>query len=338
MAPPETPAVPEPVVRDRLGDDEVADVERLVAAVEAAAGHDVLDEHRWAQVASGGPEAVAAVLLPVPAPGAPGVPALGAYAQVCRNPAHWAVDVVVRPGDPDERHALGVAALRAALAVVGGRGGGPVQHWVSAPDEGDARRAAAVGLAPTRDLLQMRRPLPVEGEPWELDVRPFRPGVDDEAWLAVNARAFAWHPEQGDVDAAGLAARMAEPWFDVEGFLVHDGPDGLDGFCWTKVHADHDPPLGEIYVIAVDPERRTPGLGRALTLAGLDHLARRGLRVGMLYVEADNTRAVALYERLGFTVHQLDRAFTGVVPQGGDTAGLEPRAGGDAGGAAGVGP
>jgi mycothiol synthase len=118
--------------------------------------------------------------------------------------------------------------------------------------------------------------------------------------LRVNAAAFAHHPEQGSMDAANLAERMAEPWFDPAGLLVADAspPDSrLLAFHWTKQHSAD---LGEVYVVAVDPAAQGRGLGRAVTAAGLDHLAGLGVDRIILYVESDNAAAIATYSRLGF--------------------------------------
>ena len=190
--------------------------------------------------------------------------------------------------------------------------GDTARWWVHGTRPSDEALAEGAGLVPARRLFQMRRSLPLE-DTTDLPTRPFRPGADDQAWLTVNNRAFDWHPDQGGWTPEVLTGRMAEPWFDPEGFLLHEVDGRLAGFCWTKVHppTDPDPALGEIYVIAVDPDFVGRGLGRDLTTAGLAHLADRGLRVGMLYVESDNAPAVALYESMGFSVHRVDTAFEG---------------------------
>lgn len=179
----------------------------------------------------------------------------------------------------------------------------------------------AEGFERVRLLHQMRRPLPLPDElrhaARPIRVRGWRAG-DAEAFLEVNNRAFAWHPEQGGWDRSRLEVELSHEWFDPEGFLIHEDGDGrIDGFCWTKVHPrlrpdEPDgprPPTGEIYVIAADPATQGTGLGRALTVAGLDHLAASGLELGMLYVEADNDPAVGLYRRLGFEVHHSDAGY-----------------------------
>lgn len=144
-------------------------------------------------------------------------------------------------------------------------------------------------------------------------VRPFRPGVDEDAWLAVNAAAFAHHPEQGGMTRRDLELREAEEWFDPAGFLLawRTGPDGeeLLGSHWTKVHPAGDAadePVGEVYVLGIAPQAQGMRLGRALTDLGLAHLRGRGLGEVLLYVEADNTAAVALYEKSGFTRFSAD--------------------------------
>ena len=295
-------------IKHHLAPPDVAAVGELLAVAERADGHKALDDHRWLDMAQGGRESFAGLVAwesghdhPV------------AYAQVSRGPRSWALDLVVDPHHRYDAMTIGPEMLRAALDLVAAEGGGHVHLWVHQPTAAHDAIAAAVDLRRGRDLLQLRRPLPVEHEPLDLPLRAFRPGEDEEAWLGVNNRAFDWHPEQGGWDLETLRAREAEPWFDPEGFLLSERDGRLEGFCWTKVHADHDPPLGEIYVIAVDPEAGRKGLGRALVLAGLDWLAGRGLPVGMLYVDADNTPAVSLYERLGFSLDHVDRAYVGDV-------------------------
>jgi mycothiol synthase len=209
-------------------------------------------------------------------------------------------------------------AITAALAESTGRGGGPVTLWIPRPDDDRVAVAAGAGLTPGRVLYEMRRPLPVDEAARRgvapLETRAFRPGVDEDTWLGVNNRAFAWHPEQGGWDMDMLLAHEAEDWFDAEGFRVHETAGVLDGFCWTQVHADTDPVLGEIYVIAADPTAAGGGFGRRLVLAGLDHLSAAGITTGMLYTDADNIRAVKLYVDMGFIVHSLLQAFTVTVP------------------------
>lgn len=182
--------------------------------------------------------------------------------------------------------------------------------------------ADATGFGTRRDLLQLRRPLPVPADhPARLatrtraGVRAFVPGRDDQAWIRANNRSFAEHPDQGRETDDTLADRMAEPWFDPADFLVSDDPhrhSELAGFCWTKVHpADgDDPEIGEIYVIGVDPAHAGKGLGTPLVLAGLDHLAGKGITVANLYVDADNEAARRLYDRLDFTTHTRRRVYT----------------------------
>lgn len=296
-------------IKRQLDESDRAAVEHLLALAEQADGHPPIDEHRWLDMALGGRSAFAGLVAWEPGHDHP-----VAYAQVSRGRERsWALDLAIDPHHRYDAHAIAPEVLGAALDLVREEGGGHVHLWVHQPTATHDRITASVGLRRGRDLLQLRRPLPVAEALPDLELRPFRPGSDEHAWLKVNNRAFEWHPEQGDWTGDILESREAEPWFDPAGFLLHEIDGRLAGFVWTKVHADHDPPLGEIYVIAVDPDFAGRGLGRALVLHGLDHLARAGLEWGMLYVDADNAAAVKLYDRLGFTVNHVDRAYTGDV-------------------------
>lgn len=195
-------------------------------------------------------------------------------------------------------------AMDALLDEFAGR---PVLIWSHGSGSSLAAALQRRGFVPQRELHQLRRPLTeaVTAMPAPDGVRitPFRVGVDEDAWLAVNAAAFAHHPEQGAWVRADLQARESESWFDPSGFLLAWRDEELLGFHWTKVHADA---TGEVYVLGVAPSAQGLGLGAVLLSRGLAHLQRRGCPEVLLYVDGDNTGALHLYERYGFRPYDLD--------------------------------
>jgi mycothiol synthase len=201
--------------------------------------------------------------------------------------------------------------LATAQALIDALGTG-VQLWAHGRASTAGLAARARGLAAVRTLLQLRvslhrlDPLPV---PDGIELRPFSPGTDEDAWLAVNARAFAHHPEQGGWTRQDLDQRIAADWFDPAGFLLAWRGAQLLGFHWTKEHHEFQPPLGEVYVLGVDPDAQGLRLGTVLLNAGLRHLLERGRHTILLYVEADNTAAVHLYEKAGFAVFSDDLQY-----------------------------
>ncbi|AQT73167.1 MULTISPECIES: mycothiol synthase [Streptomyces] len=218
-----------------------------------------------------------------------------------------AAELVVHPALRGRGHgrAMGMALLAAS--------GKRLRVWAHGGKSAARHLAQVLGLTLFRELRQLRRPL-AEGAPLPdpvlppgVAVRTFLPGTDDAAWLAANAAAFAHHPEQGSLTQRDLDDRIAQPWFDAKGFFLAERDGELVGFHWTKVHAAEQ--LGEVYVVGVLPGAQGGGLGKALTAIGLQHLAALGLPTAMLYVDADNPAALAVYEGLGFTTHEVDLMY-----------------------------
>ena len=312
--------LPDPVASTRVLDVQLrrpvapADVEalrRVATLAERVAGHPVLGEAVWRDLAQPSPET--AVVLARDA----GVPVGALHVGVSDPPTARRVRLsfAVAPGSPapEVLHVL----ADTALADLRRRGGGPVELWVFGADDVWDAAVAPLGLEPARELWQLRVALPLTESPrWPagITVRPFQPGRDEAAWLTVNNRAFAADPDQGGWDETALRRREHEPWFDPAGFLLAVHPYGIAGFCWTKLHPPAPPvepaSLGEIYVIGVDPDHQGGGLGRALVVDGLACLHdRRGATVGMLFVDRVNDAAVALYRSIGFTLARVDRAY-----------------------------
>jgi mycothiol synthase len=241
------------------------------------------------------------------------VPGAGITGDVRAGVAELAVHPAQR------RRGVGTRLITALLDEVArpvSAAGGRLRVWAHGAHPGAVALAETFGFRQVRALWQMRRslrePLPTVRLPEGVRLRSFRVGQDEQAVVEVNNRAFAWHPEQGNWDVRQVAVREAEPWFDPDGFLLAvDDTGRLLGFHWTKVHAatgQHEP-IGEVYVVGVDPGAQGRRLGTALTVAGLAYLRDRGLDQAMLYVEADNAGAISVYERLGFTHWDTDVAY-----------------------------
>jgi mycothiol synthase len=229
-------------------------------------------------------------------------------------------ELVVHPGHRGHGYGRALSSALTTGTGMAGTAGTGVRLWAHGELPAAVGLAKAAGYTRVRALWQMRMPLAslaavpanAAAAPAGVSIRTFRPGADEEAWLAVNGRAFAHHPEQGSWSMQDLLLREAEPWFDPDGFFLAERDGRLAGFHWTKVHPDGGTggsPLGEVYVVGVDPGQQGGGLGRALTLAGLRHLRERGLSEVMLYVDEENTAATGMYAALGFSRWSTDAMY-----------------------------
>lgn len=221
-----------------------------------------------------------------------------AYAQVDHDSAELAVHPAHRRRGIGGELTDAVKAHAPAAAI-----------WAHGNLESAQNLARSRGLAPVRELVYMTAELDPAGElppvPGGIEVKEFT-ASDAADWLAVNAQAFADHPEQGRLTQADLDERTAQPWFDPTVFWLARNTDAargdvgdLLGYMWVKREAGAD--TAEIYVLGVSPAAQGRGLGKFLTDYALAQMAARGAAVMDLYVEGDNGPALATYTRYGFS-------------------------------------
>jgi mycothiol synthase len=314
--------------RGRISESETAAVLALVRAATETDGVGPLSEHVMLHLRYGGDSRARNLLLYRGGELAgyahldPTDPVEGPSGELVIHPAH-------------RGRGLGLDLTRALVAAAGQL---PLRLWAHGDLPAASKLATAAGFDRVRALWQMRRSLQARiDRPQVADgitIRTFVVGRDEDQWLAVNRNAFARHPEQGAWTREDLDLREREPWFDPEGFFLAERGGQVVGFHWTKVHgrtaeqpAGHGTagtaaagtappghghePMGEVYVVGVDPAERGSGLGRALTVIGLRYLRSLGLFQVMLYVDEANTAAIRLYESLGFTHWDTDVMFAG---------------------------
>jgi mycothiol synthase len=288
----------------RLDARQRASVLELAAAIENADGAPPLSDQARSRLGSDEPRHLLAERA-----GTIGGPIVG-YAQLDGEAAELL-------GEPDALEPLLDALSTASLSSAPSPAATDLVLWA----HGQRSRLVPVlerrGFRLERVLWQLRWPvtaLDLVPPPSGVTLRAFEVGRDEAAWLAINAAAFAHHPEQGNLTRADLAEREAEPWFDPRGFLLAERDDTgeLLGFHWTKRHS---PSLGEVYVLGVSPHEQGRQLGKVLLVAGLEYLRRAGVSQVLLYVDESNTAAMALYEKYGFRRHDRDAQYRRPPPR-----------------------
>jgi mycothiol synthase len=324
------PAPQDVEVVDRLRPADVDAVRALVEAVQTADGTPPLSDHVLLHLPQGGDDGVRHLLVRPSAAGDSDSGLVGyAHLDVTDEVAGASAELAVHP----RRRGRGTG--RALVTrLLEQAPDDRLRLWAHGQHPAAGALATGLGFTPGRVLWQLRRsltePLPEVRLPEGITLRTFRVGEDEPAWTALNNRAFADHPDQGGWGVEEVRLREQEPWFDASGFFLAERatPAGpvLVGFHWTKVHGQAGAPsdrpdaagadghahgpIGEVYVVGVDPAEQGRGLGPALTLVGLHSLRERGLAEAMLYVDASNTAAVKVYERLGFTRHATDVCYS----------------------------
>jgi mycothiol synthase len=205
-------------------------------------------------------------------------------------------EFAVSPGS--RGHRLGTALLEQLLAS------GARLFWAHGDSPAARALAASHGLTAVRELLHLVGPVSSRHRSEHVDT--FVPGADEDEWVALNARTFVGHPEQGAVTRADVLQLETEDWFRADTFLVLRRGSRMIGYCWLKVENDR----GEFYVVGVDPDHHSEHLGSLLFDAGLSRLAELGIRDAHLYVEADNEPALRLYRARGFSQDTIDIQYS----------------------------
>ena len=292
----------------QLDDRHLDQLPALLRAATCADGHEPIGEHKFLRLQRGDDLALAFI--------ARDGDELVGYAHTVTfdegETKRVSCEVVVHPG---ARHrGIGQALLASVVAHARGQSAGRIDVWAYNDSSASRRLAGDLGFRASRRLLHLHRhihDLIEPSAPAGVILRPFRTGVDERAWLSLNNRIFAGHPENGRWTLEDLEARMAQPWFDPGDFLMVELNGALAGFCWLKVEErEGEGRVGEIYVIGTAPETRGIGLGRYLLAAALRRLRDRDVRVAAIYVDESNAAAVALYESSGFHYHHVDVCYS----------------------------
>ncbi len=311
--------LPFEIVRlERLDPTTRAVITRIGERARVHDGHSPIGEHKFIRLVEGEPDTFGLVARVGETP--------AGYAQATRYPAHGplprrlAAEVLV---DPDHRgRGIGSALVDRLLASARDHGSARFDIWAHHADAASAGLATSYRMHVTRQLWQMATRL---GQPAahglapapraEVRIRSFRTGIDERILIGLIRETFSEHPENAAFDAEDLAARAALPWFDPAAILIAEDAAGMPiGMHWMKHDAERQ--IGEVYILAVSPAAQGHGLGEMLLRAGLQQMRDRGIGLAILYVDAENDAAIALYRKAGFRFEHLDTCYSVDLTEG----------------------
>jgi len=154
-----------------------------------------------------------------------------------------------------------------------------------------------------------------------MTIRPYHPSdADTVVRFALRAWAPVFKSIERAMDAEVYRAFYLNGWQEsqreaIEGALAEQDAwvaerDGTPvGFVSVVLHREDS--MGEIHMIAVDPDCQEEGIGTALTEHAVDWMREAGMDVAMVETGGDPGHAPArrTYERAGFEVLPVARFF-----------------------------
>ncbi len=299
-------------VISKLAGEKVEHLEELMAAAAAVDNHEPIGEHKFLRLQHGDDLAIGFMAYEDGA--------LVGYAHTLTygtgDERRVSCEMVVHP--EFRRAGVGRTLLTYVMQHAESEGAKRLDLWAYNDSPSSRGITTKFRFEATRKLLHMHRhpgPPPILPTPEGVVIRLFRPGQDDETWVAMNNRVFAGHPENGSWTLEDLHGRMAQPWFRADDLLILEVDGEVAGFCWLKVEERGDEGfVGEVYIIGTLPEYHGRGLGRYLLGEGLRHLSERGVAAVAVYVDQSNERAVALYWAFEFHHHHVDVLYSLPLP------------------------
>lgn len=147
---------------------------------------------------------------------------------------------------------------------------------------------------------------------------------DHDAVIALSLRA--WAPVFASLEnllcESGIYARLHPDWRADQQRAVEEACQADNVHVWVvevdtvvagfvAVRLDYAARIGEIHMMAVDPEQQRTGIGSLLTSFALNRIQDSGMRVAMVETGGDPGHAPArrTYEQAGFTQLPIARYF-----------------------------